>query len=318
MTASQWWQAALAGIVLSAAATTSAQSPPPAAGAPAMNFPTLDMTYTPQPDPPGPGSARRAPTGSAAGTIGAGRERAETPERQGYRGVSSFFNVREANSNVARGEWEFEFAFMWATRSGESDEFELAQSLKYGVTDRFHVELEVEEPRLGEGGDSGAGDMRLTLFYQLLEETDAIPAIGALAQMRIPSGDGSSGVDGKLSAMLTKTFAERFRVHFQGFVLTANGASGRSDEERRPFQWGLGPGFDFQVDPDTLLALNYLHRVNEEEHARNQNILELGLVRRLGQIGKAEHGVKLALDVGLDGARTTPNLGGKLLWSIEW
>lgn len=236
----------------------------------------------------------------------------------GYRDVSSFFNIREAHSNVERGEWEFEAIFKWSTESGESDEIELAQSLKYGITDAFHIELELEEPRIGEGGDSGAGDLRLTLFYQFLNETDTLPALGAFAQGRFPSGDGSSGVDGTLSAIATKTFGEQFRFHFQGFIQTANGSSGAGGEERRHFQWGLGPGFDYQIDEETLVGLNYLHRVSEEEGQRNQHILELGLVRELASSANWEHGLKLAFDVGLDGSESTPNFGAKLLWDIAW
>lgn len=235
-----------------------------------------------------------------------------------YRGVSSFFNIREANSNVKRGEWEFELTFEYFSQSGESDEFELAQSLKYGVTDEFHIELEVFEP-LGEGGNAGAGDMRLTLFYQFLRETETLPAIGGFASMRIPSGDGSSGVDGRFSLIATKSFLdERLRFHLQGFVETVNGTTGQSDEDFRHFQWGVGPGIDFRIDDMTLVLLNYLHRVNPEEGEPNQNLLELGLVRDLGQLGQAHHGVKLALDLGLDGHESTPNFGAKAQWYVEW
>lgn len=236
----------------------------------------------------------------------------------GYRGVSGFFNVREANANVGQGEWEFEANFKWFTRSGESDEFEMAQSLKYGITDRFFVELEAEEPRLGEGGNSGAGDLNLELFYQFVEETETSPAIAAFAKARFPTGDGSSGVDGKLSGILTKSITDRFRFHFQGFVMTANGSSGAGGDDREPFQWGLGPGIDYLIDDDTLVAFNYLHRSNPTEGLSNQNILELGLVRELGRIGNTKHELKFAVDVGLDGADTTPEFGAKIQWGIEW
>ncbi len=236
----------------------------------------------------------------------------------GYRGLSGFFNVREANPNVRRGEWELEFPFKWSTRSGESDEFEVAQSLKYGITDRLYAELEVEQPRLGDGGDSGAGDLKLQFFYQFLEETDNLPAIAGFAEARFPTGDGSSGVDGKVSGIVTKSLGDRFRFHFQGFLLTANGSSGAGGGDREPFQWGLGPGFDYLLSDNAVVVLNYLHRNNPTEGLRDQDILEVGTVFDLGRIGKVKHELKLAADVGLNGDNSSPEFGAKIQWGIEW
>jgi len=251
----------------------------------------------------------------------------------GYRGISSLFNVREANSNVPQGKWEFEFTFEWFTSSGEDDELELEQSLKYGITDAFHIELEVMEPELGDGGRNGAGETRLTLFYQLLQEQEAMPALGIYASGRFPSGHGSSGVDGTFGAAVTKSIDERFRVHFEGFLQTANGEIGSGDDggrrgwcglgvedgnDRRDFQWGLGPGFDYMIDDATVAGLNYLHRAGPYYGERDQNILELLLVRDLGSLGPAQHELKLAMDVGLDGVESTPNFGAKIQWAIEW
>jgi len=238
---------------------------------------------------------------------------------RGYRGVSKFFNIREANSNVRQGEWELELTTGWATRSdGEDDELEFEQSLKYGVTDRFHIELEVKQPSIGDGGESGAGDMDLIFFYQFLEESDTMPALGGFAAMRIPSGDGSSKVDGTFSLIATKSLTDRVRVHFQGFVQTANGHIGEAEGDRRPFQWGLGPGMDCQIAEDTVALINYLHRSSEYRGHHNMNILEFGLIHEFGQVGRAEHGVKLAFDVGLDGAEETPNFAAALQYYLEW
>lgn len=272
--------------------------------------PSFEMTYTPataRQDQPEKPAAEEAPEHDLSNGL------------WGYRGVSSFFNIREANSNVRQGEWEFEYLVKWETESGESDEIEMAQSIKYGFTDRFHIELEVEQPGIGEGGGNGAGDLQLVFFYQFLEEADLLPALGGFAKMRIPSGDGSSGVDGTLGLAATKTFGDKFRVHLQGFVMTANGSSGAGgDDDRRDFQWGVGPGFDIQLAEETLFGMNYLLRSSKEDGQRLQNILEFGLVQGLGHIGKAEHGIKFAFDVGLDGSSSTPNFGGKILWYIEW
>jgi hypothetical protein len=261
---------------------------------------------------------------------------AEEPGGYGYKGVSNFFNIREANSNVKRGEWSFEAGANWFTYSNHrTDEVEMAQSIKYGFTNEFHIELEVAEP-LGTAGD-GVGETYLTLFYQVLHETDCLPALAFSAEGRFPSGHGSSKIDGTLFGHVTKTLFPNFRAHFQAYVMTANGERGDedfgdeqtsffngaglfgSDEAgRRAFQWGGGPGFDYEFCPGFLGVMNYLHKVSDEYGQHNNNILELGIIKELGKTGCYSHEIKLAADVGLDGQEETPNLGAKLLYEIEW
>lgn len=140
-----------------------------------------------------------------------------------------------------------------------------------------------------------------------------MPAMAVWAEGRFSTGDGSSGVDGELHLNLTKTFAERWRAHLEGFVETANGARGGEDEEnRRNFQWGLGPGIDYQIDDDTIAVLNYLNRTSEEDGNPNQNIVQIGLNRR---IAPGQH-MKAAVDFGVDGHESTPDISAKIQWSI--
>lgn len=233
-----------------------------------------------------------------------------------YREISDFFNIREAYSSVEAGEWEFETSFSWETNSdGSDDDVGPAVSLKYGITDTFFVELEVEQINLGDGGDQGNGELALILFKQWWSEAEILPAFATWGELRIPSGEGSSGVDAEFHFNLTKELIPNLRGHFEGFVETANGARGGDDEdERRSFQWGVGPGFDYSFSDDTIVALNYLMRSSEEEGHHNLNILQLGLAQR---IADNQH-IKLAFDIGLDGAEETPNFGAKVLWSIEF
>lgn len=226
-----------------------------------------------------------------------------------YREVDDFFNIREANSNVERGEWEAEQSFAWETRSDHSDDdIYLWTSLKYGITDDLFIELEVYPLNLGDGDNQGSGDLNLKAFWQVLDETECLPAFATWAEMRIPSGEGSSKVDGIFHFTLTKSWDCKFRTHFDGFVETANGGHGIEEFERRHFQWGLGPGFDYAFDDNTLGVLNYLMRSSDEYGRHNSNILEIGAVRKLAE---PLH-LKAALDVGLDGQDEAPNFGAKL------
>jgi len=243
----------------------------------------------------------------------------DSVEKFGYREVSDFFNIREANPQVDKGEWEFEFETKWFTRSnGERDEIGIAQTLKYGVTDDFFIELEEEQGHLGDGADQGNGDLFIVLFNRFIREDETVPAVAAQVEMRLPTGDGSSGIDAALSLITTKSITDRLRVHLEGIIETANGGSGEEDINRRHFQWAIGPGIDYQFDERTLGLLNYINRSSEEYGEHNENLLEFGVVHEIYHNGDIHSHIKLAADVGLDGQDETPNFGTKFQWSIDW
>jgi len=231
-----------------------------------------------------------------------------------YREVSDFFNIREANPNVIGGEWEFQVPAAWTTRSaGGDDDFNLAGTLKFGVTDDLFVEIGVLPVNVGDGGDQGNGDMTITLFERLVQEVEDRPSLAAWASMRVPTGEGSSGVDGELHLAMTKTLVPSVRVHLEGFVQTANGGRGDADDDQRHFQWGLGPGIDYRFDETTIGVLNYLHRASERQGEGDRNVLEVGLAREL----RPGQTLKAAVDIGMDGQGDTPNFAAKILWSLK-
>jgi len=238
----------------------------------------------------------------------------ERTERQSeYHEVSDFFNVREANANVARGEWEFELATEWATGVGD-DDISITENLKYGITDNMFIELEVLPINFGDGGDQGAGDLSIVLFNQFLHETDTMPAFAAWAEMRLPNGEGSSGVDGEFHFNFTKAVIGKMRGHLERFVETANGGRGDEDENRRHFQWGTGFGFDCKCADNLVTTVNYLIASSEAYGHANTHVVEVGAAYELSETQT----LKVAFDVGVDGRAETPNFATKILWSIEF
>lgn len=239
-----------------------------------------------------------------------------------YREVSDFFNIREANPNTVKGEWEVEAQMNWETRSnGFDDLFYMEQSIRYGVTNDFFVELSVLEPNIGDGGDQGNGDLGLTLFYRCLKEVpgEDTPSIGSYLTARFPTGDGSRNTDVTAGTIITKSLGGNWRTHFQGYVRSANGGSSDwVDEGRRDVQWGWGPGFDYEINEKTLLLFNYLNKSSDKFGQHNNNILELGASHQIAQSEKCNQHIKAAVDIGLDGQDETPNCGAKLLWVISW
>lgn len=241
----------------------------------------------------------------------------ETPDWEGdlgYREISDFFNVREANANVRQGEWEWELEGGWSTGSGGDDDGFFASSIKYGYMDELFIELDVLPIEFGDGGDRGAGDLGLTMFWQFAWEYEWTPAMALWASMRAPTGDGSEKIDGEVHFNVTRTLAPKFRGHLEGFVLSANGARDGSEDVRRHFQWGAGGGFDYQFSDATIGTINYLHTSSQEYGHKNNHVVQVGVAHKVAE----NQTLKLALDFGVDGLNETPNVGAKLQWALQW
>ena len=91
-----------------------------------------------------------------------------------YKEISDFFNIREANVNTTKGEWEIEFEAEWVTDSGGGDDdFTFTPNIKYGLTDDMFIELEVLPLNIGDGGDQGNGEAAVVgLFQTVLDDVD--------------------------------------------------------------------------------------------------------------------------------------------------
>lgn len=217
-----------------------------------------------------------------------------------YLGLSGFFNVREANVNTTEGEWELEFTGFYATGDNVEgdDDWAGGASLKYGITENMYLELELNPIVIGDGGDHGAGETTFTWFTQCWTETDSAPAFGAWLAARIPTGDGSSGVDGTLGMALTKTLADNWRGHLNGYLKTANGGRGsyNEEEDRRNFQWGMGAGVDYAFSEELLGTLNYTNAASDLYGGSNNQTVEAGLVYSLSD----HSALKGAVDYGIE------------------
>jgi hypothetical protein len=239
---------------------------------------------------------------------------ASSEEATGW-GITGFYNVREANPDTKKGEWQFEMGSGWVTQSNHTDDdVSLAPNLRYGVTDDMYLQLSLLPLNLGDGDNQGNGDISMTIFNRFIREDGALPAVAGWGEMRVPSGDGSSGVDGTFHLNLTKTILTNLRGNLEGFVETANGGRGDQDVGRRNFQWGVGPGLEYKFLEGTIGTMNYLNRSSDQNGNANQNILEFGLHQKL-----TDHQyLRVAMDVGLDGRDTTPNFATRFQWGISW
>lgn len=213
-----------------------------------------------------------------------------------YMGVSSFFNVREANVNTVEGEWEFGVGFTWETGDGVEgdDDFTMDASLKYGMSDRSYIEVALQPVRIFDGGGHANGESEVSFYYQCMDETDSAPGFGSWVEVRLPTGHGSSKFDVSLNGAFTKTWGN-FRGHLNGSLASNNGGRGNFNENREHFGWSLGAGVDYAFNEDTLGVLNYTNG-RAEFGGSNDQYIEAGLVHHVGQ----NQSIKLAVDYNVE------------------
>lgn len=201
----------------------------------------------------------------------------------------------------------------------QDDDFALNLKWVWGPCD--NVEVFAELPvNLGDGkytgdGFEGNGDLRAGMSYQFWDEgtyADWMPAFTLKGTLRTPTGYHSSGVDGELRGMWTKTIAGDLRGHFNAFAVTINGDN---DVNARRFQWGFVFGADMPLNDarDLWLMLDYVHQSSEHYGNGNMNMVEAGMEWKMDDI----QSVHFSTQVGLDGDGDTPNWGARVAYTYE-
>ena len=199
------------------------------------------------------------------------------------------------------------------------DDFGLDLKWVWGCCD--NVEVFAQLPiNLGDGrynGDSGDGNYDLSfgstyMFWEEGTHFDWMPAFSLKGTVRIPTGYHSSGVDGELRGMWTKTIAGDLRGHFNAFATTVNG---NNDPNARDFQWGFVFGADMPLNDarDLWLMMDYQHRSSEHYGNGNMNLVEAGVEWKMDDV----QSVHFTTQVGLDGDGDTPNWGARIAYTYE-
>ncbi len=150
-------------------------------------------------------------------SFAAGQESETTQTSGGTDLISQLWNLEDATPLEA-GKMDLRFTGRWATGQqlgDSSDDFSFHPSLVWGVAENFELSL-TNNIFLGDGGDMGPFvdgnyDTDLGVLWRLHEQVgfelkDAyyhLPSIALSSTFRIPTGDGSSGVDAELRLIMT-------------------------------------------------------------------------------------------------------------------
>jgi len=212
------------------------------------------------------------------------------------------------------GHFELEFDVGWETISGEHDPVSFAPQLVYtldGSEFLRNTQLILAVPmEFGLGGVDGNADIEFGWQQRWVQEDGWIPTFATLAEIRVPSGYHSSGVDGTFTGIVAKELGPG-TMFLNAFVKTANG---NNVEDLRHFQWGFRTGYKWRLRDDFALITDYVNQSSEEDGHANLNLLEVSGEWRVNEQLTVSPGIV----VGLDDNEETPNFGAgiHMTWSF--
>ena len=220
------------------------------------------------------------------------------------------YHLRSADPEDLGG-LEFKNIFGWSTSKGEDDDFEYEFELEWGFARNHELIFEVPV-ELGDGRVEGNGDVELGWHWRLWEEQDWIPAFAMRNYLRLPTGDGSSGVDYEWVGLITKSVIPgKLRLNLNPFVKSVNGDN---EEDARHFLWGASLGADYRLSDDLVLVGLYRYESGELEGTRDNHSLEFGADWSISE----HQEIGFGLEVGLDGDDHGPALGATISYILSF
>jgi hypothetical protein len=193
---------------------------------------------------------------------------------------------------IPKGEIGVEGGVTFNDRKEGKGRFGFQPQIIYGAFENMQLELMtglVTEPRTVSGDDK-SGDLSVGLLYNLNTETIDLPAFAVRAELGLPTGVNSKGVDTELTGVMTRSFG-RWRTHVNvGYTfLGSPQGQERSGTYRvvAAVSYPLGYPTSFR---DTIIA-NVFTRQSDLLGQRNPTGVGLGLRHQVSS--------RVVFDVGL-------------------
>jgi hypothetical protein len=177
----------------------------------------------------------------------------------------------------------------------------LEPQAQVGLLDNLHVEFTY--PIISGSGDrTGAGDISFAALYRFYDEQGAgfldhpLPSMAVKADVELPTGVGSDGLDTTLRFIATKTMTQadsQDRVHLN--LSWTHNAAAAADERENFFSLILG--YSRKLDDKTVVLADLI-REQQEQERQDSTILEAGVLRQLAD--KVTLGAGLGFGLGAD------------------
>ena len=179
----------------------------------------------------------------------------------------------------------------------------------YGAFDNTQIEIQsdvITDPNTVTGTDK-SGDLHVGVLYNFNTETLILPAFAVRAEVDLPTGVNSRGVDTQFTGILTRSFG-RLRAHLNAGYTVAGSPQG----SQRPgayravaaVSYPLGYPTSFR---DTLIASVYT-RQSDQRGQNNNTGVEIGLRHQLTS--------RIVLDCGLGTEFVGPSDRAALLGTV--
>lgn len=201
---------------------------------------------------------------------------------------------------------------------GTDDDFLYRGQVIYGIAPNHHISLAVPV-QLFDGSVEGNANLEFGWQWRLWDEQDWVPAFALHNELFIPSGDGGSGVDWRLTGLITKSLTSRWRVHANPFLMVNSGDSPWPTDRRCPgdlrdFRWGFVTGTEYLLTDQLSILADYVHEASEYYGHRNQHYVEVGTQWAISE----RHGLGFGTRWTLDGDRQDDNFGAALTYSYTF
>lgn len=233
------------------------------------------------------------------------------------------------------GTFDLRLGLQWTTGRSvgdSSDNFIVTPAIVWGFAEDWEMSVEVPV-WLGDGGDmgpfeDGTYDTHLGLLWRFHEQQPFMarkgethwPSMALSGTARIPTGCGSSGMDGELRFIATYEYTSGVRSHFNIFGKTVNGNNltvdnvdwervaddlslgelvGFRDVDARHFQYGAVLGADgplFQGCENMRWVADYMFRSSFFYGQSSHHVGEVGVEWEMTETSKLGFSVQGNLD----------------------
>lgn len=234
-----------------------------------------------------------------------------------------------------------------ATNGDSSDNFILTPTLVWGFAENWEFSLGVDT-WLGDAGDmnafeDGNYDTHLGLLWRFHEQEPFTarkgelhwPSMALSSTVRIPTGEGSAGVDAELRLISTYEYTSGVRSHMNIFMKTHNGNNedinnnflggvgdllsvfglGGDDEiDARHFQYGIVLGADGPLGCENLRwVADYMYR---SSFFYGRTGIHMGEVGWEWEMAEA-HKLGMSVQAGLSHVGDAPNVGIGMMYAYS-
>lgn len=198
-------------------------------------------------------------------------------------------------------------------RQGNTDDaWTIQPAVVWGAAENLEVSFTVPIRNIENLSDATDGnyDTYFGLLYRLKEQQDYWPAIALASNLRIPTGDGSNGVDWELRLAMTNEYESGIRSHLNFFGATVNT---NNYPNARDFQYGAVAGLDGPLCADGAVrwVVDYEYRISDQDGGGRQNTGEAGWQWQINECSK----LGMSVQASLDHAEDSSNVGAALTYA---